>query len=127
MLGSLLSPILGGVLGVIDKAVEDKDQRSRIKARVHELAAAGELQELEQAGKIITAEAQGESWLQRTWRPAVMLTFTGLIVARWLGLTVDGITPEIELVILETVKIGLGGYVVGRSAEKVMKAWKQKE
>ena len=37
---------------------------------------------------IITAEAQGQSWLQRSWRPITMLTFLGLVVCDSFGLLV---------------------------------------
>ena len=74
--------------------------------------------------KIVVAEAEGGSWIQRSWCPVTMLTFVALVVARWLGLTTPGITPEEELALFEIIKIGLGGYVVGRSVEKGIKVWK---
>ena len=54
-----------------------------------------------------------------------MLTFVGLIVAHWLGFTPDNLPSEQVMALLDIVKIGLGGYVVGRSAEKVATVWKQ--
>ncbi|WP_444917636.1 3TM-type holin [Microbulbifer sp. JMSA003] len=84
-----------------------------------------DLEELKAATQVITAEASGESWLQRNWRPVTMLTFVGLIVAHWVGWTAENLSEDQTLALLEIVKIGLGGYVVGRSAEKAMKAWKQ--
>ncbi len=68
---------------------------------------------------IITAEAQGESWLQRNWRPLLMLNFAALITARWLGYGAPNLTPDLELKLLDIVQIGVGGYVIGRSVEKV--------
>lgn len=64
---------------------------------------------------IITAEATGQSWLQRNWRPITMMTMLVLIVLEALGLTVKGL-PEWFGTLFQ---IGLGGYVVGRSAEKI--------
>jgi hypothetical protein len=46
------------------------------------------------------------------------------VVAKWLGWTAPGITPDQELALLDIIKVGLGGYVVGRSGEKIMKAYK---
>ncbi len=74
---------------------------------------------------IIVAEAQGGSWIQRNWRPVVMLTFAGLIVAHWLGWTAENLKEAEVLMLLEIVKIGLGGYVVGRSAEKCVKYYRK--
>lgn len=121
-----IKDVIGGALGpvrdVISEVVVDKDERER-------LAAALRTAELNMAGKIalaardvIVAEAQGEGWLQRSWRPITMLVFTGLVVAKWLGLTDDGVTPAIEADLLAIIKLGLGGYVLGRSGEKIAKA-----
>ena len=118
-----LGAITGLVGKAIDKAIPDKDQASQLKASINSQIIALDKTELEQAGKVIAAEATGESWLQRNWRPSTMLTFTGLIVAHWLGWTAPGLSESQIIALLEIVKIGLGGYVVGRSAEKVMKQW----
>lgn len=116
---------LGDVFGVVDKVLVDKDQAAKLKAELQAAALAGELAALEQAALTVRAEATGEGWLQRSWRPLVMLTFTALIVARWLGFTVDGIDAETERSLLDIVQVGLGGYVLGRSGEKMIKEWKK--
>ena len=54
-----------------------------------------------------------------------MLTFVGLIVAHWLGFTAENLSEGQVLALLGIVKVGLGGYVVGRSVEKGIKTWKQ--
>ena len=88
---------------------------------------AGQVQQalVDSASSIIVAEAQGESWLQRNWRPVTMITFVGLVVAKWLGYTAPGVTEAIELKLLDIIQVGLGGYVVGRSVEKGIKEWKK--
>jgi hypothetical protein len=80
--------------------------------------------ELKGAVQIITAEAQGDSWLQRNWRPLTMLVMVGCVAAHWLGFTPKGLTPDEVTGLLDIVQVGLGGYVVGRSVEKTMKAYK---
>ncbi|MCO1336450.1 holin family protein [Microbulbifer sp. OS29] len=117
---------ISNLLGkVIDKAFPDKTEANRLKAQVDSQLISMDLEELKAATQVITAEASGESWLQRNWRPVTMLTFVGLIVFHWLGWTAENLSEDQTLALLEIVKIGLGGYVVGRSAEKAMKAWKQ--
>jgi len=79
---------------------------------------------------VINAEAGGDSWLQRNWRPLTMVTFVTLVVAKWLGWVAPGITEAMELKLLDIIEIGLGGYIVGRSVEKVadkMKDFLKKE
>jgi hypothetical protein len=71
------------------------------------------------AGDIIKAEAQSEHWLAACWRPILMLTFGALIVARWLGWSAPGISEAEVLKLWDIVQLGLGGYVIGRSIEKV--------
>ena len=59
-----------------------------------------------------------ESWLTRNHRPLIVLMFAGLVVARWLGWSV-GIKEAEALEVLAIIKIVLGVYVGGRSAEKI--------
>jgi pyridoxine 5'-phosphate synthase PdxJ len=125
MWSALLGPIVGGLFGVIDKAIEDKDQAAQIKARLQEMVLSGQMKEIEEAAKVIVAEAQGDSWLQRSWRPLTMLIFVGLIVARWFGLTVPNLTPEVDIKVFEIIQLGIGGYVIGRSVEKGVQVWKR--
>lgn len=71
-----------------------------------------------QAG-VITTEAQG-NWLQRSWRPILMLSFGFIIIYRYFLAQVLSL-PAIELPdqFWTLLDIGIGGYVVGRSVEKV--------
>lgn len=65
---------------------------------------------------VITTEAQSQSWIARNWRPITMLTFLVLVVSDSFGLLATPLAPEAWTLL----KIGLGGYVVGRSAEKIV-------
>ena len=48
-----------------------------------------------------------------------MLTFGGLIVARWFGWAAPNLSEAEYLKLWSIVELGIGGYVIGRSAEKV--------
>ena len=67
--------------------------------------------------EIINSEAKSEHWITATWRPITMLTFLALAVGDSLGLLTTPLRDEAWMLL----QIGLGGYVVGRSAEKVIK------
>ncbi|MFA0814027.1 3TM-type holin [Microbulbifer epialgicus] len=110
---------------VIDNAFPDKTEANRLKAEVNAKLITMDLEELKLATQVISTEAKGDSWIQRNWRPLTMPTFVGLIVAHWLGWTAPNLDKEQTLALLEIVKIGLGGFVVGRSAENAIKTWKQ--
>jgi hypothetical protein len=66
--------------------------------------------------EIVTAEAKSEHWITATWRPITMLTFLALAVGDALGWLPNPLRDEAWMLL----QIGLGGYVVGRSAEKVI-------
>ena len=120
MLNQILN--IGGTL--IDRLIPDKQEQARAKLELMRLAQEGELKELEQQASIIIAEASGNSWLQRNWRPLVMVNFALLITAHWLGFTPPNLPGEQVERLLMIVQVGLGGYVIGRSAEKCVKAYK---
>lgn len=110
---------------LLDKLIPDPVERAKAKANLLEMKQKGELTELEMQRDVIVAEAKGEGWMQRNWRPITMLTFVGLVVAKWLGFTADGISEAIELELMKLIRMGLGGYVIGRSVEKGIKEWKK--
>lgn len=125
MVGEIMG-ILGKVAGsVADRIFPDPEHElKRIELQQALQAAVLErTSEIERAAaEVVKAEAQGQSWLQRTWRPVTMLVFVGLIVARWLGWSAPNLGEAEVLKLWDIVELGLGGYVIGRSAEKVLPA-----
>ena len=114
----LLTALLPTIAKTVDKAVEDKDLAKRIEADIQKELIHNTQSEFNAAAKIVLAEAQG-SWIKGNWRPVTMLVFVGLICAHWLGFTPDNLSEAQVLELMDLVQIGLGGYVLGRSAEKV--------
>lgn len=109
---------LGGKL--IDSLFPDPQQANEAKLKLFEMQQKGELTQLSAQASIVEAEAKSENWLTSSWRPITMLVFTGLIVARWFGWAAPNLTPEEYIKLWDIVQLGLGGYVIGRSAEKVV-------
>lgn len=121
-LGKALDPIAR----IIDEVHTSDEERMRlqnelqiVRAQVILRAADYERDLLNRKADVIMAEAKGESWLQRSWRPLLMVTFAGMIVSHWMGWTAENLTQETVDNLYALVKIGVGGYIVGRSAEKV--------
>ncbi len=112
-----LLPLVGSLL---DKIIPDPQAAAEAKLKALDLAQKGELTELSEKASIIREEAKSEHWLAATWRPILMLTFGALIVARWLGYSAPGISEAEILKLWDIVELGLGGYVIGRSAEKIV-------
>lgn len=121
---NIITPIVGSLFKTVDKVIDNKAEGDKIKAKIQEQLLAGELKELEGAAKIIETEAKG-GFLQRNWRPLMMLTFAGLMVAHWFGFTAPNIPESVQNSLLNIIMIGIGGYTVGRSAEKVADKWKK--
>jgi hypothetical protein len=70
--------------------------------------------------QIVQAEAASNNWLASSWRPITMLVFVALIVARWFGWAAPNLAEAEYLKLWDIVQLGLGGYVIGRSVEKVI-------
>ena len=106
MIWNLIGTIGGKVLDIVDDVVEDKDEANRLKFEIQRQLIENKSSELEASAKIVLAEAQG-SWLQRNWRPLLMVTFTGLIVAHWFGLTAPNIPESVQNSLLNIVMVGV--------------------
>jgi hypothetical protein len=116
---------LGGK--IFDRIFPDPDKANEAKLKLFEMQQNGELAKLaadtdlaKAAAGIVLAEAQSKNWLASSWRPITMLIFVALIVARWFGWTAPGLSQPEVLELWAIVKIGMGGYVIGRSVEKVV-------
>ena len=118
-----ISGILKPVSEIIDNVHTSEEERLKIKESLFSLQTKMTMQVmnyesklLESKTKIITAEANGQSWMQRNWRPITMLTFLVLVVLDTMGYTEFRLSGEAWTLL----QLGLGGYVVGRSAEKII-------
>lgn len=79
-------------------------------------AADYEAQLLDSHTKLVQAEATGASALQRNWRPVTMLVFLALVVCDSFGWLANPLAPQAW----SLLQIGLGGYTVGRTVEKIV-------
>lgn len=128
-LKGLISPITE----LVGKAIPDKDLAANLSTQIQALLINADTSVVTQQAGVITAEAKGESWLQRNWRPMTMMVFVSIVANNYLIAPYIGLFAPSYKLILDTppdlwalIKIGLGGYVVGRSGEKMVKAWASK-
>ena len=123
MLGTIIG-IVGKIAGSVAERIFPGPEHELKRIELQQALQAAVLErtsEIEKAAAdVVKAEAQGRNWLQRTWRPITMLVFVALIVARWLGWSAPNLTEAEALKLWDIVEIGLGGYVIGRTAEKVL-------
>jgi len=133
---SLISNIFKPAAELIDNLHTSDEERLiqkaamlETQAKVMATALDYENEQLRIRQETINEEAKSEHWVTATWRPITMLTFVASITGYWFGL-VD-VPPEAVNGMFTLVQIGIGGYTIGRSAEKVLpgivKAMKTKE
>ena len=132
MIGALL-PVIGPLLGDVIKRVlpADKNKAQEIEREIN-MALINNSKQIEQAAaSVILAEAKSEHFITATWRPILMLTITAIVAWNFLfGALVElaikiatgdqmPLTIPLPDELWNLLMIGVGGYVVGRSAEKV--------
>ena len=132
----VVGKIIEKILGVVDQTVEDKDEKNRISAAIQTAVLTMDHQEVQtlvqEQASIIKAEATGSSWIQRSWRPLLMMLIIFIIFNNFVlfpYLTAFGLKAvalQLPAWMPELMKIGVGGYVIGRSGEKVVQLWKKK-
>lgn len=133
-------PVIGAILdkglGIIDKCVEDKDLKTQLKAQFEsqllQLDFSIISKQIEAQAQIIAAETQGRSWLQRNWRPILMLVVVAIVANNYLlfpylRLLFPGYVHMLDLPerLWDLMTLGVGGYIAGRSVEKGIEAWKR--
>lgn len=130
LLKILTGPISGLVKeigGVIDSLSTTAEEKLTAQAKLFEIQAAftTKLTELDtqfaaEQAKVIVAEAQSESWMTRNWRPILMLTFTYIIAHNFVLAPLFSL-PSLAIPeqMWELLKLGIGGYIGGRSAEYI--------
>lgn len=101
---------IGGIIGSLSiSSKEKKELETEVVQTVYRYV--GELA----AGQtdIVKSETQG-NWLQRSWRPLMMLSFAFVVL---LGTIVDIPFLSDDSKFWNLIETGLGGYVIGRSLE----------
>lgn len=126
-----IASLFGKALDIVDELVEDKDKANELKAalnmRFMEISSTELMTTLKSQTDIILAEAKGDSWLQRNWRPMLMLLcmvilLNNFIVAPYVLLFLPGKALILELPgwLGGLMIAGVGGYVGGRTVEKIL-------
>ena len=115
--GTLVKDLLGG----LDKLFTSKEEKIKAENVIKQILIEKQLELQKMQTEIIVTEAKG-NWLQRSWRPMLMLAFGFIVIyVKFLAPVFNLTIPELEIEFWELLKIGIGGYVVGRSAEKISK------
>jgi hypothetical protein len=126
-----VAPLAKILFNTVDKAVADKDLAAKLKNDLQTQMLQSHTQELTAAAKIIEAEAKA-GWFASSWRPLLMYVLIFILIWNYvLGPVIlfffkASITITLPGDVWTLLQIGLGGYVVGRSAESVARTMANK-
>ncbi len=113
----------------IEKIIPDKDLARKLTHEIQVLVMGIESGLIQAKSAIIIAEAQGASWIQRSWRPITMLTFVLIIANNYIivpyvvAFAGPDVVPMLDIPpgMWGLLTVGIGGYIGGRSYEKGVK------
>ena len=128
---STIAPLAKMLFSTVDKAIPDKDLAEKLKAQLNTELLKSSTEQIKAAASIVEAEAKS-GWFSASWRPLLMYVLIFILVWNYI------IGPVIKMVLGTVItfelpgdvwtllQIGLGGYVVGRSAESVARTMANK-
>lgn len=120
MLMKLLSGLVNEVGAIIGNLTVSSTEKKQIEAELLSAICRQEEELSRSRADILRAEASG-NWLQRSWRPLIMLAFALIVLlGSFFELPVLADTSRFW----DLLEIGIGGYIIGRSAENVTLNWK---
>ncbi|MCI6412884.1 MAG: holin family protein [Butyricimonas virosa] len=108
--------LVSAVGEIVDRLTLPGREKKQLETDILRLLIAVEEKTISEQAASIREEAQG-NWLQRSWRPIVMLVFTLIILAgTFLNLPILADTSRFW----DLLEIGLGGYIIGRGSEQLV-------
>jgi hypothetical protein len=117
--GSVIKDLLGG----LDNLFTSKEEKIKAENVIKQILIQKELELQKMQTEIIIAEAKG-NWMQRSWRPILMLAFGFIVIyVKFIAPLFDLRIPVLENEFWNLLQLGIGGYVIGRTGEKMMKTY----
>lgn len=118
--GGFIKEIGDAVNGVIDNVVTNDEERLKLKNTVTSLVTNFVEKLASYQKEIIKTELTG-NFLQRSWRPILMLGFGFIVMyAKFIAPAFNLPNAELEQEFWNLLQLGVGGYIIGRSGEKVV-------
>lgn len=127
-------PIIDSILGVVNKFIPDPDKAREAAVKLE----AEYTKQMELQASIIKTEAS-QGGISAKWRPWTMIAFVAMVVIHWTMYDVIPFLivtfnwnlyypqdPGLTSGLLDVINLGLGGYIGGRTVEKVASIWKGK-
>ncbi|ANQ49622.1 hypothetical protein MY04_4805 [Flammeovirga sp. MY04] len=126
MIGNIIksaSSLIKGSSQIIDKVVTSDHEKQTLKNELSQVVLSNLNQLHDAQSKVILAEANGNI-LQRSWRPVVMLCFAFIVMYTYFFQPAffpdsPNMQNHLPSEFWSLLEIGLGGFVIGRTAEKI--------
>jgi len=125
----LAGPIIGKVMDLVVSFQSRKLGEAELRAEVERAVLDTFAEVSKSQASVIEAEMRGENWLQRNWRPMVAVGLAIIpisygilfpVAVAWFGMPPVRVGDDLLKWIMDAVVICLGGYIGGRSLEKVV-------
>ena len=108
--------LVSAVGEIVERLTLPGREKKQLETDILQLLIAVEEKTITEQAAAIREEARG-NWLQRSWRPIVMLVFTLIILAgTFLTLPILADTSRFW----DLLEIGLCGYIIGRGSEQLV-------
>ncbi len=108
--------LVSAVGDIVNRLTLPGREKKQLETDILQLLIAVEEKTITEQAAAIREEARG-NWLQRSWRPIVMLVFTVIVLAgTFLNLPILSDTSRFW----DLLEIGLGGYIIGRGGEQLV-------
>ena len=115
--------VISEVTKVIDELFTSDEERLHAKNEILKVLKDQQLELQRLETEIIVAEANG-NWLQRSWRPMLMLAFGFIVIyVKFIAPLFSLPIPPLENEFWNLLQIGIGGYVIGRTGAKMIKEY----
>ena len=110
-----ITSVADAVSGLVERLTLPAREKKQLEADVLRLLLKREKEVLRVRAALLQEEGKG-NWLQRSWRPLVMLTFAAVIlIGTFTNISILSDTSRFW----DLLEIGIGGYVIGRSGETI--------
>ena len=111
----VLQNVIREIGDIVNRLSVSSKEKQKIQEEIQSLVYRYKSELVREQSAAVGAEARG-NWLQRSWRPIVMLAFALVILS---GMFMESTLLSDSSRLWDLLEIGLGGYVIGRSGEKV--------
>ena len=110
----VLQNVIREIGDIVNRLSVSSKEKQKIQEEIQSLVYRYKSELVREQSEAVGEQARG-NWLQRSWRPIVMLAFALVILS---GMFMESTLLSDSSRLWDLLEIGLGGYVIGRSGEK---------